>query len=320
MRADATTERAVARQNAKEEGLPLRLADVVITSVATLVVAYVALAGRWVPGWWRTVLAFTVIAVGAPIFRALALKWPRRRIFDLAASIWILPSACLGHFHFGVVVDAVKPVLLDRYLAYADLRLFGTTPGLMLGRYIHGASLDAVMLCYYGYFIWQTALAFLLYFRAERSAFDQYMLALTLCFSINFALYVAVPAIGPRYFLANQFDGPLNGGWVTALLDSMMRNPAFARDCFPSGHTAGTLVVLTYAYRYQRRFFWIMLPAATGLIIATLVGRFHYGTDLLCALPLVVTVVSLATALCRARPEGVVVPTPAFAQRSAVEA
>jgi hypothetical protein len=324
MRVELPSPRAVARERAavrvREEGLPLRLADVVLTSVATLLVAYLVLAGRWVPGWWQAALVYALIAVGAPLLRALALRFPRVRLFDLLASVWILPSAGLGHFHFGTVVDAVRPGLKDQALYLADLRLFGTTPAMVLDRYIQGAALDAVMICYYGYFFWMTALALVLYFRAERAAFDQYMLALTLCFAVNFTFYVLVPAIGPRFFLANDFAGPLPGGWITAYLDSMMRNPTFVRDCFPSGHTAGTLIVLTYAYRYQRRFFWVALGPGVGLILATLVGRFHYGIDLVCAVPLVVAAVSLAGALCRARPAGVVVPAPAFAQRASVEA
>jgi len=319
MRAEATLKRAAARR-VQEEGLPLRLADVVLTSVSTLVVAYLVIAGRWVPGWWRSAIAFAVIAVGAPLLRGLALRFPKWRVFDFLASVWVLPAAGIGHFHFGALVDAVHPRLLDKYLYLADLRLFGTTPSMVLDQYFHGPALDAVMVCYYGYFLWMTVLALLLYFRAPRAALDQYVLALTLCFAANFACYVLVPAIGPRYFLANHFDGALPGGWITAYLDSVMRNPAFARDCFPSGHTAGTLTVLTYAFRHQRRFFWLLLPAASGLILATLAGRFHYGIDLMCAVPLVVTVVSASTALCRARPRGVVVPAPTFATRAPVEA
>ena len=306
------------RAAAREDGLPLRLSDLVTTSAATLVVAYLVIAGRWVPGWWKSAIAFSLIAVGAPLLRALAMRLPRWRVFDFLASVWILPAAGLGHFHYGQLVDAVRPQLLDRYLYVADLRLFGTSPSLVLERYLQGPALDGVMLCYYGYFLWMAALAFLLYFRAERAALDQYALALTLCFTLNFAFYALVPAIGPRYFLAQQYAGPLPGGWLTSYLDSMMRNPAFTRDCFPSGHTAGTLVVLTYAWRYQRRFFWPVLPAAAGLILATLAGRFHYGIDLMCAVPLTVAVVSASTALCRARPRGVVVPAPAFAQRAPV--
>jgi membrane-associated phospholipid phosphatase len=82
----------------------------------------------------------------------------------------------------------------------------------------------------------------------------------------------------------------------------------FARDCVPSGHTGVTLTMLIFAYRYQRTFFWIILPVGTGLIFGTLVGRFHYAIDLLCAVPLVVACASAAALIARYRPAARPVP------------
>jgi hypothetical protein len=108
-----------------------------------------------------------------------------------------------------------------------------------------------------------------------------------------------VPAIGPRFFLIGAFAGPLDGPLLTPILDSMMRSPAFARDCFPSGHTGTTLLLFFYSFRFARRFFWVMLLPGIGLITATLSGRFHYATDLVAAVPVVVLVAGLSMALSR---------------------
>ena len=43
-----------------------------------------------------------------------------------------------------------------------------------------------------------------------------------------------------------------------------------------------------------------MLLPGLGLIVATLVGRFHYATDLMCALPMLRVVLGLAVACTRA--------------------
>ncbi len=77
---------------------------------------------------------------------------------------------------------------------------------------------------------------------------------------------------------------------------------------------------MTFAYTYHRRFFWGMLPFGTGLILATLAGRFHYGIDVLMAVPMLLGVLSLAGYLAKARPRGVVVPNPAFAVQKLLEA
>jgi hypothetical protein len=55
-----------------------------------------------------------------------------------------------------------------------------------------------------------------------------------------------------------------------------------------------------------------MLAPAIGLILATIVGRFHYGIDLLCAIPLVFAVLSIANAL-----EPVTAGEPALRRRAA---
>src|SRR5690242_5270041 len=52
-----------------EEGLALRLVDVVLTLSGTLAAAYLVFAGRWVPGWLPSAIAYAVIAAGPPVLR-----------------------------------------------------------------------------------------------------------------------------------------------------------------------------------------------------------------------------------------------------------
>ncbi len=297
------------------EGLPLRLGDVVITSMGTLAVAYLVTAARWHRDFWPSLICFSVIALGAPVFRALARRWPHLRPFDWAASFWLLPSAIFGHAYFGPIVDAVQPTLVDATLANADLKLFGAHPAVALEHAVPGWLNDLLLVCYYTYFLWPALLGALLYWKRDRRTYDEYALALTVLLSVNFVFYALVPAIGPRFFLANEFEGPLAGWVFTPFLDSLMRTPTFTRDCFPSGHTAVTLLMLTYAFVHVRRMFWLVLPVALGLISATVFGRFHYVIDLMFALPLMLAARSVATALVKVRPRGVVIPAPALPTR-----
>jgi PAP2 superfamily len=175
-----------------------------------------------------------------------------------------------------------------------DQRMFGAQASVVLGQLVPPWLTDILMVCYYGHFVWPLMLGVVLYFTGRRDAFDEYLLALSLFFTFNYLFYALVPAIGPRYFLYFAFDKPLQGVWVTPVLDSLMRLPLFAQDCFPSGHTGTTLLVFVYAWRFAPRFFRVMLVPGLLLIAATLVGRFHYATDLLCAVPLMAVVVGLA--------------------------
>lgn len=291
-----------------EQTLAMKLADVTVTAMASFAAALVLFDGTWHPHWVASFVAFAFVALGLTALRALGDmqdRFPRMRIFHTLGNFWLLPTVIIGHFSLGPIVDSAHPRLLDAELAQLDLRLFGVHPSLWLGDVVGPVITEFVMLCYYGYFLGPVILGALLLARRRTEAYGEYVLGLALYFCANYAFYVVVPAVGPRFFLAQMFDQPLNGLWLTSTLDGLMRTPIYNRDCFPSGHTGVTITVLVYAWRYHRRFFWIWLPVGVGLISATLIGRFHYGIDLLAALPLVVTVVAVSAVAARAAALGV---------------
>lgn len=290
----------------------MQLAEVVTSTAAMVAVAILLFGGRWVPGFAGSVAVFGAIAVLPPVLRTLAQTFPRSRALDIAASFWLIPAAAFGHTYLGPLVDAVHPRLMDAYLAFADLQLFGNHPSIVVAPYASPWLTEVLMICYYSYFVFALVLGVALYWRGRRQEFDEFVLAVAVFYSILYALYAAVPAIGPRFFLSYEFHQPLSGVFLTPYLDTLMRMSPFNRDCFPSGHTGLTLLVLSYAFRFDRRAFWILLPLGTGLIAATIVERYHYAIDLICAVPLTLVVRWLASALARARPHGVDIPNPAW--------
>ena len=299
-------------QREAAQGLRLQLAEVVTSTSATVAVLVLLLGSRWVPGFAPSVAVFAAIAVLPPVLRTLSQTFPRSRALDIAASFWLIPAAAFGHTYLGPLVDAVQPRLMDAYLAFADLQFFGHHPSVAVTPYASPWLTEVLMICYYSYFVFALVLGIALYWRGRRKEFDEFVLAVALFYSVLYALYAAVPAIGPRFFLSGEFHQPVTGVFLTPYLDALMRVSPFNRDCFPSGHTGLTLLVLSYAFRFDRRAFWILLPLGTGLIAATIVCRYHYAIDLICAVPLAVVVHGLASALARARPHGVHIPNSAW--------
>jgi len=57
--------------------------------------------------------------------------------------------------------------------------------------------------------------------------------------------------------------------------------PADSRAAFPSLHAAASLVALVCAWRFARRWFWVLLPFVLGLWVSTIYLRHHYFVDLL---------------------------------------
>jgi hypothetical protein len=277
----------------------LRGGDIVLICACLLATLVLLGPGRWAPGSVYSATCFGLFALGLLVLRTLEATFPRARPIKWVADFWLLPTAGVGHELLNPLLDAVNPVLRDAQLARVEEQLFGVQVSVALSDAAPGWLHDILMLCYYSHFIWAPLLGVVLYLRKRRNGFDELILGLTIFFSINYACYALVPAIGPRFFLIDAFAGPLDGPLLTPTLDSMMRSPAFARDCFPSGHTGTTLLLFWYSFRFARKFFWIMLLPGLGLITATLSGRFHYATDLVAAVPVVVLVAGLSMALSR---------------------
>lgn len=292
----------VVTKRAREVQVHLNAVDLIVVVACSLAALLLVGPGRWAPGALPNAGLFALMAAGPLALRTLEAMSPERRWLTTLADWWLLPVAVLSHSWLGPVVDTLNPILKDAQLVATDQRLFGFQAAVELGRMVPPWLNDVLMVCYYGHFVWPLVLGVTLY-RRERGAaygFDEYLTALGLLFFLNYAAYALVPAVGPRYFLIDSFDGPLRGVLLTPVLDSLMRAPQYARDCFPSGHTGTTLLVLFYAWRFARPLFWVMLLPGLGLITATLAGRFHYATDLVCAVPLVVVVAGLALGLSRA--------------------
>ncbi|MCY1023162.1 phosphatase PAP2 family protein [Pyxidicoccus sp. MSG2] len=292
----------LARNHDREVQVHLTSVDLVVLVACSLGALVLMGPGRWAPGALRNAGLFALMAAGPLVLRTLEASFPKQRWLTTAADWWLLPVAVLTHGWLSPVVDTLNPILKDAQLVAADQKLFGFQAAVELAHRVPPWLNDILLICYYGHFVWPLVLGVALYRRARgvSSDFSEYLTGLGMLFLFNYAAYALVPAVGPRYFLIGSFDGPLQGAMLTPVLDSLMRAPRYARDCFPSGHTGTTLLVLFYAWRFHRPLFWIMLGPGIGLVIATLAGRFHYATDLVCAVPLVMVVAGLALGLCRA--------------------
>ena len=118
-----------------------------------------------------------------------------------------------------------------------------------------------------------------------------------------------------------MYEVELYGVWKgTALRDSFYNIP-MVRDCFPSGHTGLTLLVLYRALdKKAYTFFFTMLVPAMLLIFSTVYCRFHYVTDLLCALLFISAVLCVDTAVRRLLPSGVRLRRPQWLPAGDLEA
>lgn len=253
--------------------------------------------------WEDAAGIFLFLAAGSVLLRAAAHHW-RSNFLSLCADFFPTLAIILSYGHLDPVCDFFHLPLADSRLMHIDQQLFGMQPSVVLAAHLTPALSDVLMACYCSYYLWPLVLGVLLYVRRGEAAFDRWSFAVLMIVLLNYACYMAVPAIGPRFTLTTDFAGPVQGVLAAPMFAAFLHSP-YHRDCFPSGHTALTLMVLWHAFRVLRPFFWVILPTSLGLIVATVALRFHYGVDLIAAVPLAAIAYALSNRLFDAAPQGI---------------
>ena len=184
------------------------------------------------------------------------------------------------------VVDLLNPALRDGALLAADRFLFGETPSVTLQGLLSPALTEALLVGYLSYFTLLLAPIALFWLRHEDENTESYVRLLVTLFVTNLTFYVLVPAVGPRFSIAGLYAQPLHGVWLGDWIHGLFLNTPFFRDCFPSGHTAGTALALLVSFKRLRGWFFVALPLGALCISATVLCRYHYAVDLVFALPL----------------------------------
>lgn len=266
----------------------------------TTVGALILLVGRPI-GWEPAATVYAMLGVLPFLFEGLERLVPSRATHYVAALYPCL-GIPLAYLHLDPLCTLLHPVLADARLQEIDQVLFHVQPSVWLAPHVAPWMNDVLMACYSSYYFWPALLGVVyLWFGKERE-FDRWATIIALASMLNYVFYILVPAEGPRFMLAGAFAAPVHGRFLATWLWEEFRHSPYLRDCFPSGHTALTLLMLLEAWRFQRRLFWVALPVATGLIVATVACRFHYGIDLVAALPFAALVLFVTEPVLRASP------------------
>jgi membrane-associated phospholipid phosphatase len=232
------------------------------------------------PSWPLVLGIYGLTALGYLLVILLDTRWPYK-FFELLRR-WAPYAGILPTFHsLGYITQNIRPDL-DRYLIGIDYRMLGVHPTVWLERLAHPLFVDVLALAYSSYYFLPIVLALFLHFDQKHHELEHLFLAVTIGFFLSYVGYLLVPAIGPRFTLAALQHIPVKGQLVAnQLLDFLNAGEFNKRDCFPSGHTGITLIVLYYAHAHHRRLFWVLLPVASLLILATVFLRLHYVIDVL---------------------------------------
>ncbi len=222
------------------------------------------------------------------------------------------PVACFIHGWYPVVlmgltykeltylIPRIHPRDFDLALAAIDHRILGVNPTVWLERFTWPPLTEALQLTYSTYYFLPIILGAVLWKKDELEKFHFFVFIVVLGFYLSYLGYIAVPAIGPRFLpsIVEAQTKPLTGVvFFRAMRETLDRAEGITRDCFPSGHTELTLLVLYYARKFHRRTFWWLLPFGVGIVLSTVYLRYHYLVDVIAGALLAVAIVAITKPL-----------------------
>jgi membrane-associated phospholipid phosphatase len=225
---------------------------------------------------------------------------PRLRVFFLLRGWYPLLLIGLTYKELTYLIPRIHPRDFDAALAAIDYRMFGVNPTVWIERFTWPPLTEVFQLTYSTYYLLPVILGVVLWRKKRFDRFFFWVFVLMFGFYLSYLGYIAVPAIGPRFLssIAEAQTKPLTGLWLFLPVRQMLDHAeGITRDCFPSGHTELTLLVLFYAYKLHRRSFWFFLPFGVGIILSTVYLRYHYVIDVAAGALLAVAVVVVAKPL-----------------------
>jgi len=209
--------------------------------------------------------------------------------------IIIIPTS-FTELHY--LVHNVNPVDFDQLLINIDYAIFGVHPTVWLEPHSSPVLIEYLQIIYAVFYFLPILLAGILYKRKDWEGFHYFVFVIVFGFYFSYLTYFFVPAIGPRFTLDHLQTGPVTGMWLTdGIRYTLNTLENIQRDAFPSGHTEITLLTMIFAWRYSRKFFWVLCVVGSSLILSTVVLRYHYVIDVIAGILLTIIVVQLSEPL-----------------------
>jgi membrane-associated phospholipid phosphatase len=266
-----------------EEGIAL--AFLVPTTWLTIVAYDYAreegvLGARYPGGVVRLTIALVILSALAVAQR----RWPGSKIVRGLRETVPFLACVLIYTNLHDTIGFVNPHDVHYWLIALDDMVFGVQPCVWAEQLITPLRTEVMQFLYLNFFWIAPSTSLILLLQRRWRRFREATLGVIICFYIGYALYVLFPAAPPRLVLVYEFTKNLRGypmGFSTLSAQAFALLPVDSRAAFPSLHTAVSLVVLIYAWRFVRPWFWILVPFVLGLWVSTIYLRHHYVVDLL---------------------------------------
>ncbi|AEA33148.1 phosphatase PAP2 family protein [Hippea maritima] len=182
----------------------------------------------------------------------------------------------------GFIVPYINPHNKDYILIKLDRLILGKDAALIFNIFNIKGFVDYLQLSYLSYYVLPFFVIYYFYSKNKIKRLSYSLFALSLGYYLSYLGYIFLPAIGPRYSLDYLANMPLNGGAIFNAVHQLLNAlEHIKQDCFPSGHTEISLLVVLLFWDENRKIALIILPIVLSLILSTLVLRYHYFSDVI---------------------------------------
>ena len=199
-----------------------------------------------------------------------------------------------------IIIAGIRHNHADEALAALDHAFWGVYPTVWLERMYSPPLTEALQIIYTLFLPMAMFVPFLIW-RQKRMAEFRYMaFLLAIGFMVSYLGYLAVPAHGPRFLLADFQHQPLKGLWLfNSMQATLNRLEQDHYDCFPSGHTEITILACWLSRSISHKLFWVYFLYTLCIVFATVYLRYHYTVDLLAGVVVALVLILAAPCLYR---------------------
>ncbi len=170
----------------------------------------------------------------------------------------------------------------DALLNQIDIALLGVSPTVWIERYIHPLFTEILYIAYFLYFPMPLIVFGWMFYKRQYEAIEKYFFIFLLTYYSAYTCYFLFPAVGPRFYLTDQYTVHLNGyifsDFLRNFIDTLEPNKL---DAFPSLHTAILITTMILAYKNNKTLFYIYIPIGILILISVIYCRYHYFIDII---------------------------------------
>ena len=178
-----------------------------------------------------------------------------------------------------VIAAAFGNWTLTEPIIQLETSLFDGHPSIYLSeRFAWVAFSEYLHFCYVFYVLLFPTVGGYWYFTRRIAAFRELLFLVCFTYCASYLFFILFPVDSPFYLFDPPGD-PISGYFFYNLVHFVSGRGGARGGAFPSSHVSVGTVIWLITWQRQRWLAYLLAPIISGLIFATVYGRFHYVLD-----------------------------------------